>query len=335
MEVFSEIYSTYYTAVRHVLAEAMLRPIAAEDIQRILLQHSFSESAYHMLPKLQHGDWPLLREESGGYVTPCILPKEQPLSTLQLSWLKSILEDPRIHLFLDSDDWTRLNEALKDIPLLFGQDDFHVFDKAQDGDPYSDKSYQDHFKVFLTAIHQSSPLFVKYEGGKGHRVSGIFRPYRLEYSSKDDKFRVLCYKETRTQRISYVLNMGRIVFAVPHDKKSPETPFIPTITRRNHFREFTMEITHERNALERCMVQFAHFEKRTEYDDATNKYTCTIKYNSMDETELVIRVLSFGPTVKVLGPKLFLDQIKSRIKKQTKLIGENTWGSQATNEVGT
>lgn len=80
--------------------------------------------------------------------------------------------------------------------------------------------------------------------------------------------------------------------------------------------EMTLEITKERNALERCMIQFAHFEKRTDYDASTDRYTCVIRYNIMDESELVIRVLSFGPTVKVLGPARFLQQIQQRVEKQ-------------------
>jgi len=42
------------------------------------------------------------------------------------------------------------------------------------------------------------------------------------------------------------------------------------------------------------MIQLAHFEKRTEYDAMSDRYTCTVKYNVTDESELVIRVLSFG-----------------------------------------
>ena len=94
------------------------------------------------------------------------------------------------------------------------------------------------------------------------------------------------------------------------------------VTPKVRFGEVTLEITRERNALERCMVQFAHFEKRTEYDENTDRYTCVMKYNVMDETELIIRILSFGPTVKVLGSQAFLDEIRHRVKRQTELIGD-------------
>jgi len=89
---------------------------------------------------------------------------------------------------------------------------------------------------------------------------------------------------------------------------------------KTQFRQVVIEITRERNALERCMVHFAHFEKRTEYDEKADKYICSIRYNVKDETEVVIRVLSFGPTIKVVEPDTFIKEIRDRVKKQAELI---------------
>ena len=35
-----------------------------------------------------------------------------------------------------------------------------------------------------------------------------------------------------------------------------------------------------------------------------------------DETELVIRILSFGPLVRVLGPENFVDLVKEKLKTE-------------------
>ena len=63
------------------------------------------------------------------------------------------------------------------------------------------------------------------------------------------------------------------------------------------------------------MLHFAHFEKqaeRTGYD----KYILRLKYYENDETEIVIRVLSFGPYIKVLEPQSFVNLIKERLISQ-------------------
>jgi predicted DNA-binding transcriptional regulator YafY len=68
------------------------------------------------------------------------------------------------------------------------------------------------------------------------------------------------------------------------------------------------------------MLQFASWEKETEYDEQTGGYTCRIYYDGQDETELLIRILSFGPVVKVLGPEGFLAQVKERVLKQYDIV---------------
>lgn len=321
MELFSEIYSAYYRAIERVLIDASDKPVSIQDVQRILSENSFSESFYHILPKLKNGDWPLLRDTGNGYVSASAsaLPAENPLTNLQKAWLLSILEDPRINLFLGQEEITKLYQALNDVVPLFYQEDFYPFDRAKDGDNYESPQYRIHFKAFLRAIRHKSAVSVQYEGGKGNRVNGVFWPYKLEYSDKDDKFRALCYLKAGPRKKHYTLNLGRVISTQEAEVQQNIVP-LQDETPKARFRTVTIEIKKERNALERCMVQFAHFEKRTEYDADTGHYTCAIKYNAMDETEMIIRILSFGSTVKVLGPDSFIEEIRSRLRRQNELI---------------
>ena len=77
----------------------------------------------------------------------------------------------------------------------------------------------------------------------------------------------------------------------------------------------TLRTFDERNALERTLLHFAHFEKRAERID-TKRYLVHIKYNKSDETEMVIRILSFGPMVEVIEPQDFKNLIIARLKSQ-------------------
>ena len=45
-------------------------------------------------------------------------------------------------------------------------------------------------------------------------------------------------------------------------------------------------------------------------------YLLHIRYNCNDISELVIRVLSFGPTVEVIGSEEFKNLIIDKLKKQ-------------------
>ena len=72
------------------------------------------------------------------------------------------------------------------------------------------------------------------------------------------------------------------------------------------------ELVDERNALERALMHFAHFRKQAERT-ADDRYRVTVYYDREDETEMVIRVLSFGPMVRVTEPRRFEGLIKQRL----------------------
>ena len=71
----------------------------------------------------------------------------------------------------------------------------------------------------------------------------------------------------------------------------------------------------KRKSLERVLLHFAHFAKEAEKLDQ-HLYRITIMYDKEDETELVIRILSFGPMIKVIAPLYFVDLIKQRLLQQ-------------------
>ncbi len=64
------------------------------------------------------------------------------------------------------------------------------------------------------------------------------------------------------------------------------------------------------------MLQFASYDKQTVYDEEKGCHVCEISYDIMEETELLIRILSFGPVVEVLGPERMRRQIRQRIARQ-------------------
>ena len=77
----------------------------------------------------------------------------------------------------------------------------------------------------------------------------------------------------------------------------------------------TLEITDERNALERAMLQFSYLAKRTERI-GEKTFRMTLRYRQEDETELLIKIISFGPLVKVVEPDSFASRIRERIGRQ-------------------
>lgn len=74
---------------------------------------------------------------------------------------------------------------------------------------------------------------------------------------------------------------------------------------------------HIPHRLERVLLHFSHLQKETERLD-DGRYRVTLNYDPQDEIEMVIRMLSFGPVVKVTAPVHFIALMRQRIEKQVR-----------------
>ena len=198
--------------------------------------------------------------------------------------------------------------GLDDVEPLFTPDDYYVFDKYADGDPYEDEMYIRHFRMVIHAVKEKKPLKITMRARTGGEISFVMEPDHMEYSEKDDKFRLI----GTGRKYADTVNIARIVSC-----RLYEGDFIPHRNRRlgGGSQSIELELIDERNALERVLLHFAHFEKQAEKLDE-KRYKVQITYDKEDETEVLIRVLSFGPMVKVIGPTSFIKLIKERLIKQ-------------------
>ena len=69
--------------------------------------------------------------------------------------------------------------------------DYKIYDRYDDGDPYEDERYIQNFRLVREAIRAKRPLWAWMENRKGKEMTLHFFPQRLEYSEKDDKFRII------------------------------------------------------------------------------------------------------------------------------------------------
>jgi hypothetical protein len=300
--IFSELYSVYYNAVAAILSAVINGEKDEKVLKSIVSKHAFAESALTILPNLKDEKWKLLKRDIS---TPLKFAPSMPLTTLEKRWLKAIMLDPRVRLFDINID------GLENVEPLFTCDDYYIYDKYMDGDPYYDEGYVSRFRMILRAIREKKPLTIEMVNRRGNIIKMNVTPVRLEYSEKDDKFRLI----TKGNRFGGTVNLARIVSC----KEYSGRVFNINNPKGSESCCVTLRIYNERNALERCMLHFAHFEKQAERVDDMN-YMVHIKYNKGDETEMVIRILGFGPLVEVVEPPLFRELIVDRLVKQKNYI---------------
>ncbi len=324
--LFSELYSCYYQVTARILEKAHSCPLTRSQITMLAQQYGYDESALSIVPKLIQGDWPLLKKEGsspdsyGSLLKNPVYP--QPLTRLQRSWLKSLLSDPRFRLFFTDDQIEELAELLKEEKTLFRVRDFCLFDQYTDHDPFSSVMYRRHIHLLLKAMEERLFLSVTYLSGKENLITRTWLPCRLEYGQKDGKFRfygLAIRKNGRTHMD--ILNVARIVSLKETDASFPSPVDVDSYLEHTICREpLVLDITTQRNALERTMLHFSCYEKKVEHLEDSGIYRCTIYYDKRWETELLIQVLSFGPVITVLGPEPFLEQVRQRVALEAELM---------------
>ena len=328
MELFSEIYSCYYQVLRHLLA--CQSPLTMEEIRGRICEEGFEESLLSIIPKLESGSWNLFEKEGEVYLSKINAGFLTPLSRLQKAYLKALLSDPRIGLFLRGEQLESLGNLLDSVEPLWKQGQICYYDRFADGDPYRDKEYRSNFRTLLMAQKRNQYVDLDYTAPSGARVHHYYVPARLEYSVKNDKFRLLALKQVKGSRMRLenskqvkngrlrleTLNIARIQSVRPVDKLLTSQIDLNAVIEDSYYKEpLRLHIINRRNALERAMLHFANYKKNTRKIDE-NTYECLIYYNQSMETELLIEVLSFGPMIRVIGNDRFLASLKRRLQKQ-------------------
>lgn len=180
--IFSELYSIYYQTMAAILKAATDHPLEAKEMQHIVGKHAFGESLLHILPAIEEQRWQLITPDG---TTPLHKEPAMPLTLLEKRWLKAIANDPRMRLFGDD------IFDFPDVEPLFLPEDILVFDRYADGDDYTDEAYIRNFRIILDAIKQQYPLKITLQNRRGNPLQMNVMPKCLEYSEKDDKFRLI------------------------------------------------------------------------------------------------------------------------------------------------
>ena len=310
-DIFSEVYGTYYNIVAEILGKAASDGLTLEQLKRIVYKDGYEESALELLPALTDERWLLLTKE---IKTPLIHKPSMPLTLLQKKWLKALLLDERVRLFFTDDELANEEKALEDVEPLYRPEQFVFFDRFVDGDDYKSVRYRENFRQILQAVKDHLAIDASYRTNKDNVIVWTnLVPMALEYSAKDDKFRLQGMAGSR----HVTLNLGKIITVELGGPLAEELPLVSVAQEK-----LVLELVDERHTMMRALMHFSDLAKETEKIDDTH-YLLTVYYDKNDETEMVYRVLSFGPTMKVREPECFVELLKERLKEQLGIRSTN------------
>ena len=314
--LFSEIYNRYFQIVNRLLLKR--GTISPKMLKSTVQKYGFGESMLFLLPGLSENRWELFEETEGGFCSKLPGGVTVPLSRLQKRWLKAVLCDPRAALCLDEEQKEKITEVFRDVTPLFHYEDFRYFDRFSDGDDYAEENYRKQFRIIRDAIRNEQILRICYEARTGRVTKLTIRPQYLEYSVKNNCFRLLCEVVGKNRTQKHILRISRMREAEVSDE-DPNEELLAYEEKEPE--KITLLIRDQRNAVERIMLQFADYRKNTVHLE-DNTYRCEIFYDKDDETELLIEILSFGPMIEVVNVpenKRFLGLMRERLQKQKAL----------------
>ena len=305
--VFSEVYGTYYNIVAKILGQALSGRLTLEQLKRIVYKEGYEESALKLLPAFEDESWMLLTKE---LKTPLKHRPTMPLTLLQKRWLKALLLDERVRLFFTDAELAEEEKALQQVEPLYRPEQFVFFDRFVDGDDYKSARYRENFQQIMQAIKQRVAIDASYRTNKDNVIVWTnLVPLTLEYSAKDDKFRL----QGMVGHKHVTLNLGKVITVELGDAVEQEH-----IQNTAPQEKLVLELVDERHTMMRALMHFSDLAKETEKLDDTH-YLLTVFYDKSDETEMVYRVLSFGPTIKVREPEGFVELVKERLTEQMRV----------------
>ncbi|MFR8032613.1 MAG: WYL domain-containing protein [Lachnospiraceae bacterium] len=237
-----------------------------------------------------------------------------PLTLGEMRWVRSILDNPRIHLFLEDEEIDCLKnvfpETIEPFPFQDVIKHYERYEKQINLRCYERKSEaRKHMRKLLDAIHNKRKIMVDYPPvyfGDQSKVKKVcLIPVRAEYSKRDDGFRFICLeskesngKEDRT----YTLNLERIKdVEVTEESVDNFSEVVHTVNDQmeKEKRTVTIGFYYDEILTDRILTEFSPWKK--ECVSENEWYTVTITYPDSEILDITIRLLEYGDYVCILG----------------------------------
>lgn len=306
MELFSEVNSLYYQLMTNILQVETF-----EQQQQLLDQNGFKETPFEMLDYLKDDEdsWHLLKNHRSILKNP---PQPFPLTNLEKSWLAAIQQESKFSSLGEPFD-------LEESEPLFDWQDYQYFDQFLSEDRF-DEGYNTTLQQLLTSIRKKELLTLSYQTTKKRvPTTHLFLALKLEYSAKNNKFRVIGKRKVGSSWKQVTFNCCDIQKVEIANESFPAD----IMNMHSSLCQIVCELKDQRGALERATFHFSNYRKLLERVD-DQLYRMTLFYEKKDETELLINVLSFGARLKVIEPTSFVELIKQRLILQREISSNHT-----------
>ena len=251
-----------------------------------------------------------------------------PLSEVEIRWLKTIIEDERIHYFLSEKEIISIKLLLAEMAIdirPFPMEVVNYYDRYK----FSAKKEWKESTVIvpvLDAISNNHIVKIKYLSSKKNVVSGNYKPILVEFSKRDNCFKGYFLSCRRKEGLK-VYNLSQCISIEDTGKTFDydETKAFYETYREQQMKEIKIEFDDKPGLADRVLTEFSPWKKSCEFIPEDSKYQLAIFYQKQDGKEIALRLLSLGSAIRLtdLNHRLSV-VIQSKLRDQMEYIQKRT-----------
>lgn len=329
MELFHEYKNKYFHLVFRILnlaknglyKDEIIRLIEKEEYDEKIIGKDFKTFEGMLLNKYSKIDnFNFLEEREGKYYSILnnqdSIPLKVRFSKLEKSWLNGMIKEPVVQALLGKDILEKLEAALIDVKK--GSNEVIEFTNKvkSDVDVDLEKMSRDFYTILEGIINEKPILYSNVDKNGNEYNNQLALPIRIEYSLKDDKFRASIYSLEEQRSVMVNLHTLKEVKIAQNVNSEIKREDVLKKLKEKKYSEIpiTIELEDIRGAMERCFMSFSSFERNSR-NISENKYEIDIYYYTFEEDEVIRKIMSLGPYVKVKSPDRVKDIVIDKIKR--------------------
>lgn len=333
--IYESIANSYLICYDHILremedqaySEDELRSLIRANVEKYAYRRTAQENRYITLEGMLE-DRLIFQDEEKRYVSSFGRLSYRPFTACELSWMRTILDDPKMSIFLTDDEIGTLRHVLgASAQKLYDRNTYRIIGTCSDADPFGEKTYREHFQTLMNAIRHRQMLSICYITKSQSALKTVeLLPLRLEFSRLRNKFSLYgmsCDGRVWIIRLSTIQSVQR---AAPN-----VTLPLEAISWKACERALTVPdeealdviVSTEVNALERFMLEFQVYRKESRYHSENKLCRVRIWYYRTDCAEMIAKLLRFGKAIEVLGPPHIRSAILQRVQRQHALLARD------------
>ena len=320
MNLFDETENKYYEFVSHLLQNN--QKYSKSDINYLIAKYLSGEPDFDVIDTIfadKEGEELVFYIEDGKYKP--MLGNDFPIrmGTLEQQATSSLLDDEYISNFLSDVTIAKLKECTRKVKTDWSTSQITIKNVFTGGVTEEKREYGPIISLIAKAIKEHRAIV--YDNIRKNKFEfrnvSVF-PVKIEFSIKNDKFRVSAYEPIQHRFIKMNLDtMYNVQLTDEISEEDLEAEYKDFL--KINTRTVKLDVEPIDHVIERCFRIFSYYDRKARYDKEDGKYRLEISYLKFDEAEIIKDILSLGGYVTVIEPRQLQKEIYRRVLAASKL----------------